>query len=110
MSYQPPSEKWHRFESIELSHVKRFICSALTIRYIIDSMVGRSIADISNPKHHIYQGAKRQGKYSTEVEMCSQSNLVYVLKIQTAYMHCSLALPRCTIWTLLFTGLKFHIL
>ena len=110
MSYQTPSEKWCRFESIEPSHVKRFICSALTIQYIIYSMVGRSIADISNPRHHIYRGAKRRGKYSTEVEVYSQSTLVYVLKIQTAYMHCSLALPRCTIWTLLFTGLKIHIL
>lgn len=27
-------------------------------------MVGRSIADIHNPKRHIYQGAKHRGKYT----------------------------------------------
>ena len=30
-------------------------------------LVGRSIADISDPRRHIYQGAKRHGKYATEV-------------------------------------------
>ena len=36
------------FETIRLSHTKRFICCALTIQYNIYSMVGRSIASISD--------------------------------------------------------------
>ena len=48
MAYQPPSEKWHLFENVWPSHTKRFVCCALTIRYIIYSTVGRSIASISN--------------------------------------------------------------
>ena len=47
MAHQPPSEKWH-FKNIRLSHAKKFICCALTIRYIIYSTVGRSIASISD--------------------------------------------------------------
>ena len=47
MAYQPPSEKW-RFENVQPSHTKRFVCCALTIRYNIYSMVGRSIASISD--------------------------------------------------------------
>ena len=33
----------------------------------IYSTVGRSIANIYDPRRHIYQGAKRQGKYATAV-------------------------------------------
>ena len=33
----------------------------------IYSTVGRSIADIYNPRRHIYRGAKRRGKYVAEV-------------------------------------------
>ena len=33
----------------------------------IYSTVGRSIADISDPRRHIYQVAKRQGKYAAKV-------------------------------------------
>ena len=46
MAYRPPSEKWHLFENVRQSHAERFICCALTIRYITYSMVGRSIASI----------------------------------------------------------------
>ena len=45
---RPPSEKWRRLGNIRLSHTERFVCYALTIRYIIYSTVGRSIASISN--------------------------------------------------------------
>ena len=48
MSYQPPSEKWHLFETVRPSHAKRFVCCALTTRYIIYRMVGQPIAFISN--------------------------------------------------------------
>ena len=33
----------------------------------IYSTVGRSIADIYDPRRYIYRGAKRQGKYAAEV-------------------------------------------
>ena len=45
---RPPSEKWRRFENILPSHAERFVCCALTIRYITYSTVGRSIASISD--------------------------------------------------------------
>ena len=48
MAYQPLSEKRCRFKNIRSSHAKRFVCCTLTIRYIIYSMVGRSIASISD--------------------------------------------------------------
>ena len=48
MAHQPPSEKWCRFKNIRPSHAKRFICCALAIRYTIHSMVGQSIASISD--------------------------------------------------------------
>ena len=40
--------------------VRRVIC-------IIYGMVGRSIANISDPRHHIYRGTKCRGKYAVEV-------------------------------------------
>ena len=43
-----PSEKWRRFENILPSHAERFVCCALTIRYITYSTVGWSIASISD--------------------------------------------------------------
>ena len=43
-----PSEKWCHFENILPSHAERFVCCALTIQYITHSMVGRSIASISD--------------------------------------------------------------
>ena len=42
------SKEWCLFETIRLSHAKRFVCCVLTIRYNIYSLVGRSIASISN--------------------------------------------------------------
>ena len=48
MSYQPPSEKWHLFKLFDVSRTKSFVCCTLTIRYNIYSMVGRSIASISD--------------------------------------------------------------
>ena len=45
---RPPSEKWRRFENILPSHAERFVCCALTIRYITYSTVGQSIASISD--------------------------------------------------------------
>ena len=42
---------------------KRFVCCALTIVYSIYNTVGRSIADIYDPRRHIYRGALRLGKY-----------------------------------------------
>ena len=64
MSYQPPSEKWHHFENIWLSNAKRFVCCTFTIRYIIYSMIGRSIASISDLGGiYIYLGALCLGKY-----------------------------------------------
>ena len=45
---RPLSKKWHHFENILPSHAERFTCCALTIRYITYSMVGRSIASISD--------------------------------------------------------------
>ena len=46
---------------------KRFVCCALTIVYSIYNTVGRSIADMYDPRRHIYRGAKRRGKYAAEV-------------------------------------------
>ena len=43
-----PSEKWHCFKNILPSHAERFVCCALTIRYITYSTVGSSIASISD--------------------------------------------------------------
>ena len=63
---------------------KRFICCALTIVYsIIYNTVGRSIADIYDPRRHIYQGAKRRGKYAAEVvyiyiEGMDQPTVIYI--------------------------------
>ena len=48
MCSRPPSEKWRRFGNIWLSYAERVVCCALTIRYIIYSTVGWSIASISN--------------------------------------------------------------
>ena len=45
---RPPSEKWCSSENIQPSHAERFVCCALTIQYITYSMVGRSIASISD--------------------------------------------------------------
>ena len=67
MCSRPPSEKWRRFENIRPSHAERFVCCALTIRYIIYSTVGRSIASISN-LGGIFTSALR-----TSVNMAPQS-------------------------------------
>ena len=40
---------------------------ARLITCVIYSTVGRSIANIYNPRRHIYQGTKLQGKYTAEV-------------------------------------------
>ena len=48
MCSRPPSEKWRRFGYIRPLHAKRFVCCALTIRYILYSTVGWSIASISD--------------------------------------------------------------
>ena len=43
------------------------LATAEAIYIYIYRMVGRSTADISNPRSHIYQGAKRRVKYSAEI-------------------------------------------
>ena len=48
MCSRPLSEKWRRFGNIRPSHTERFVCCTLTIRYIIYSTVGWSIASISD--------------------------------------------------------------
>ena len=48
MAYLPPSEKWRLFENVQPSNAKWFVCCTLSIQYIIYSMVGWSIASISN--------------------------------------------------------------
>ena len=45
---RPSSEKWRCFENILPSHAERFICCALPKQYVTYSMVGRSIASISD--------------------------------------------------------------
>ena len=60
---------------------------------LIYSMVGRSIADIYNPRQHIYQSTKLQGKYTAEVVyrgyrstyciMCNVCNvLCYIVRLR----------------------------
>ena len=41
------------------------ICTIHYVLYLY-SMVGRSIADISDPRHHIYWGTKRRGTYAAK--------------------------------------------
>ena len=66
---RPPSEKWCRFENILLSHAERFVCCALTIRYITYSTVGRSIASISD------LGGIFTSVLHSSVNMVPQSNI-----------------------------------
>ena len=47
MCSRPPIEKWRHFNILPL-HTKRFICCTLARLYFIYSMVGRSIASISD--------------------------------------------------------------
>ena len=81
-------KRWLSFNknSCVHDHRRHFICKSLaaspfptTIKMAVRSdltsfllcniyrLVGRSIADISDLRRHIYRGAKRHGKYATEV-------------------------------------------
>ena len=90
MSYQPPSEKWRLFETIQPSHAKRFVCCSLTIQYNIYHMVGRSIA------------ASHLSKYGTSGWIYRQwTSLpydIYYYKQEYVQHACGSGLPQCCNW------------
>ena len=71
------------------------------------SMVGRSIADISDPRHHIYQGAKRLGKYA-KVKYRGYGPTYHTI-YDISYGECITDEPFCVRWLKFFKHLHFSL-
>lgn len=54
-------------------------------------MVGRSIADIYNPRWHIYQGAKLQGKYGEVIYKGSRPTYCIICTKNTIFVQKSIS-------------------
>ena len=70
-------------------HLESFVCCALTIQYNICSMIGRSIASISDLGKHIYLGTSHLGKYDALVLYIG-----YGPPYRTIYITCI----TCNVW------------
>ena len=58
-------------------------------------MVGRSIAEISDSRHHIYRGVKRPGKYAAEIGYRGYGP-TYRTIYDISYGECATDEPYCT--------------
>ena len=69
-------------------------------------MVGRTIADISNPRPHIYRGAQCRGKYAAEVGHGGYG-LTYHTIYDILYGECATDEPFCVRQPSIFETMPF---